>query len=729
MFGKRITAVFLTICLLFTLLPQIARAEEGGGAIRLVSEEDPTGGIRSGDRIWFGRADSGIYFDGCFRVLDADHTNVGSAGMFLLSEKRLEGIRFEQDESLTSAMWRDSDAKAWCDSFYETHFSAAEQSSIPAVSKTDHQFTSTSGIGGCNFRYYENILNNDKVFFLSAEEANSPAYGFSSDQDRIAISGWNGEPAAWWLRSCQLENAKNAGNVPSNGWITQVMTSDYGGARPALNLDMSRVLFVSAYNGGKSTGTPGPEQFKEVPAYTGTDWKLTIQDPAHLNSGFSARLLSRSADTAEIVWSNAVYGEGEVISAMIVNSDGEITYYGQVASAGSFAEISGIVTLDLAGKFHNGDAFYILNEHINDGKDEKTDYTGLLQNIPWHESASVADARVSAISAQTYTGREITPVPVLQYQGDSLTLGKDFTVSYKNNTKAGTASVTITGIGAYGGKRTETFTIKPAAIGKAAISGLSAKTYTGSAFKPAPTVKFGGKTLKAGTDYTVAYKNNTNAGTATVTLRGKGNFTGTASRTFTIKPASVAGAKLSGLKEQTYTGKALTPAPTVKLGTKTLKSGTDYTVSYKNNTNAGTATVTVTGKGNYTGRVTGSFTITKPADPVKEFVARLYRVCLDREPEAAGHAWWVGRLKAKQETGGSCAWGFFDSTEFKNHKYGNAAFLDHAYLAFFDRRPDAGGKNYWLGEMKKGMTRKQVISGFAASNEWAALCRAYNIRP
>ena len=116
--------------------------------------------------------------------------------------------------------------------------------------------------------------------------------------------------------------------------------------------------------------------------------------------------------------------------------------------------------------------------------------------------------------------------------------------------------------------------------------------------------------------------------------------------------------------------------------------------------------MTVTGKGNYTGTVKATFKIT---DPVEEFVARLYRVCLDREPETAGHAWWVARLKAKQDTGGSCAWGFFDSTEFKNHHYSTSAFLNHAYAAFFDRKPDAAGKKYWLGEMKKGLSREQVI--------------------
>ena len=67
--------------------------------------------------------------------------------------------------------------------------------------------------------------------------------------------------------------------------------------------------------------------------------------------------------------------------------------------------------------------------------------------------------------------------------------------------------------------------------------------------------------------------------------------------------------KLSGLKNATYTGKAIYPSPVVTCEGKTLKRNTDYTVSYKNYRNVGTATVTVKGKGNYTGTLTGTFKI------------------------------------------------------------------------------------------------------------------------
>lgn len=79
----------------------------------------------------------------------------------------------------------------------------------------------------------------------------------------------------------------------------------------------------------------------------------------------------------------------------------------------------------------------------------------------------------------------------------------------------------------------------------------------------------------------------------------------------------ISNATISAIADQTYTGSAITPAVTVKDGSSTLVKDTDYTVSYSNNVNAGTATVTITGKGNYTGTKTANFKIVKPSDPVK----------------------------------------------------------------------------------------------------------------
>ena len=134
------------------------------------------------------------------------------------------------------------------------------------------------------------------------------------------------------------------------------------------------------------------------------------------------------------------------------------------------------------------------------------------------------------------------------------------------------------------------------------------QTYTGKALKPAVTVKYGTVTLKKNTDYTLTYKNNKKAGTATVTVTGKGNYTGSKAVKFKIAAVKMAKLKYT-VKDQTYSGKALSPVVTVKFGATKLKKGTDYTVTYKNNKNVGLATITVKGKGNFTGSKKVTFKI------------------------------------------------------------------------------------------------------------------------
>ena len=145
-------------------------------------------------------------------------------------------------------------------------------------------------------------------------------------------------------------------------------------------------------------------------------------------------------------------------------------------------------------------------------------------------------------------------------------------------------------------------------------------TYDGNEKKPTVTVKDGLTTLASETDYSLTYSNNTNAGTATVTIVGLGNYTGTVSKTFTISLKSINETIVTLEKTiYTYDGTAKQPSVTVKDGSATLRNGTDYTVSYSDNVNAGTATVTITGKGNYTGITTKTFTINARADNEKSF--------------------------------------------------------------------------------------------------------------
>ena len=185
----------------------------------------------------------------------------------------------------------------------------------------------------------------------------------------------------------------------------------------------------------------------------------------------------------------------------------------------------------------------------------------------------------------------------------------DYTVAYENNTATGKGKVVVTGTGNYEGSIEKTFLIRDSIL-TAEISGVeTAVTYTGKAVTFPVTVTRAGTVLKAGKDYSITYKKNKDAGEASLVITGKGSYTGEIVKNFTIKKAELgAGGAIGDIKTFTYTGKAICPSVTVTYG-KTRLTAKDYRVYYTRNTEAGTARVTVTGTGNYTGTLAGEFTI------------------------------------------------------------------------------------------------------------------------
>ena len=161
--------------------------------------------------------------------------------------------------------------------------------------------------------------------------------------------------------------------------------------------------------------------------------------------------------------------------------------------------------------------------------------------------------------------------------------------------------------------------ISKKSIADAVITGLKDVTYNGKARTQKIKVTVENVTLIEGTDYEVTYTDNTNAGTAKMILKGINGYKGSIEVSFTIKPASIKGAKVTPKKtSMVWTGKALKPGvKSVVLKDGTKLAATDYSLSYKNNTNAGTAKIIVKGKGNYTGTATGDFKITKAEQKVK----------------------------------------------------------------------------------------------------------------
>ena len=150
-----------------------------------------------------------------------------------------------------------------------------------------------------------------------------------------------------------------------------------------------------------------------------------------------------------------------------------------------------------------------------------------------------------------------------------------------------------------------------ASVAKAKVKGISSVyKYTGKRHKPKPTsVTLNGKALVEGTDYSCSWGKNV-WGAASVTIHGKGRYTGSKKVTFRVaKPVSKL--KVGKVANQTYTGTARTPKPSVKDGSKKLKLNKDYTLSYAKNKSVGTATLTIKGKGKYYGKRKVTFKVVK----------------------------------------------------------------------------------------------------------------------
>lgn len=255
-----------------------------------------------------------------------------------------------------------------------------------------------------------------------------------------------------------------------------------------------------------------------------------------------------------------------------------------------------------------------------------------ISNVYFYANIIKKDISTTHVTLQrteyTYDGTAKKPGVTVSDGMSILVQDTDYTVVYSNNTNVGNATATITGIGNYTGIVSKSFVIVPAqtvtqppitaptrSISEfTAALDISSYIYDGAPKTPSVSIKDGTLTLNSGADYTVEYTDNTNVGTATVTITGKGNYTGTMTLTFTIskQPISQLVATLDK-STYSYTGKLIKPSVTVANNKTLLVNGTDYTVAYYYNKRLGTATVTITGIGNFTGSIKKTFIIQLPA--------------------------------------------------------------------------------------------------------------------
>ena len=266
---------------------------------------------------------------------------------------------------------------------------------------------------------------------------------------------------------------------------------------------------------------------------------------------------------------------------------------------------------------------YYLEEAVNDAGETGINIIGRGNYTGTRFCAtpkSIAGAQITFdLSAYVYLGREWQPTVSVAVGGVVLSQ-TDYTVEYSNNKDAGTATVTVTGQNGYYGTASADFTILQKDISNADSDliqspvEVTVANAVGNA-NPDVMVTYNGMTLQENTDYTITFSTDASAGTGTCTIVGAGkNYKGSRTENYTVVQGDVTAYSIE-VADMTYTGEALTPAVVLKdsAGNTPLREGVDYSVSYADNVEVGTAKVTVRGIGAFGGKQTATFTI-KQAD-------------------------------------------------------------------------------------------------------------------
>ncbi len=517
----RITAILMAVMMVFALTPllngQKTYADEGTPAIQFVTNGNASNIVGAqGSNVFFGNYPQSSDGNDGFIVEPIKWRVLRNADgrLFLLSDSLLDWKRWNE-EPLQYATWETCSLRAWLngsgdDSFINNAFSAKEKTAIFEVEVINEENPDSHVTSGDN--------TYDKIYLLSVGEAIEGSFGFptaygSENTTSIERTGYSTAYAArystggsawdsWWLRTSAKSGSKYTATViyPRGYVSTSGLEMSASGVliRPVFNLNMNSVLFSSAAEGGKNCSV-GPDALTEVENYTENDWKLTLLDDGSttdLNGHKDFAVDSATTcdgKTINVEYHGAATGKNEFISAIIVDSNGNIKCYGRVKTCSSASDTAVINTGGLLG---NNDKLYVFNEQYNG--DKRTDYASGLKEINMSEIGHAEETVVQ-----------------------KATLAKDGSIVKKCSMCGAVFSKQII-------SHPKTFKLSSASY-----------TYNGSTKKPTVTVTDANGKAIAASNYTVTYSNNVKAGTAKATVTFKGNYyTGTKSLTFTINKAA-----------------------------------------------------------------------------------------------------------------------------------------------------------------------------------------------
>ena len=314
-----------------------------------------------------------------WKVLYADATNTGSRdGLFILADKVPAGYQVEHPVFGAGA-----GAKVLLTT-QQNQLTQQEQDALLATDLPWKKITTEDGL-----TLTDPVLSGQKLFLLSAGEAANSRYGFVSNDSRGAVINYNNSGlrysglCPWALRSTGTGKIQNksyevSAIVTENGavatWdkMTDVLNlagsnkiANYTFIRPAANLDKSKVLMTSNKD-GKSDAV---DSALTAPAdYEGAEWKLTLIDSGR--TGFTANIGGESSVTAAagdevaVTYSGALTGGNEYVSTILLDSAGNLLYYGKLANNSA----DGMVYVTVPEALSVGDyTLKVFSEQISSG--------------------------------------------------------------------------------------------------------------------------------------------------------------------------------------------------------------------------------------------------------------------------------------------------------------------------------------------------------------------------
>ena len=397
---RRFLSILLACAMIVTLLPAVSYAETGEANTNTAAVQTAAANTEKAIRFntdgiagYNNRKYHYIYYGKWkgnpikWLVLD-DKTNTGKDGFFLLSEGLIDAWQNFDDNS---TKWQGSSAQKWCEDFagisgnsVPDAFTSVERDAILATVKSDAKYISEpDSIGGTfTFPAYENILNGDKVFYLSAEEAESSEYGKPID------STFDDN---WHLRS--YIDATFVGYCPKGGSIIdKTLRTNRDRPRPAFNLGKGEIVFASSAEGGK-TDAATDSNLTAVGDWSGNTWKLTLRDSSRSFRASADKANAKQGETISINYSGAKTGDNEYVSAIIMDRNGELLYYGRIAqnSADGTAQIT--VPDDLeSGRY----VLRVFSEQYNG--ECNTDYVSEFVNLSFSISRGIDESATNQIS-------------------------------------------------------------------------------------------------------------------------------------------------------------------------------------------------------------------------------------------------------------------------------------------------------------------------------------------